>query len=112
MIVGISVMFLFAEDADLFEDARVDLRIGARTIEGNIASIADSRIVIAVEEDLGETLIRCTLVIDNSALLEALKEKLEKSSEGGRQLNVELADDVVTNRGEAVPAETQLSDPV
>ena len=108
----IGYAFSFAEDADLFEDARVDIRIGARTIEGNIVSIAGGQIIIAVEEDLGEALIRCTLVIDNTALLEALKEKLEKSTEGGRQLNVQLADDVVTNRGKAAPAEAPLSDPV
>ena len=36
----IGYVFSFAEDADLFEDARVDLQIGARTIEGNIVSIA------------------------------------------------------------------------
>jgi ssDNA-binding Zn-finger/Zn-ribbon topoisomerase 1/DNA polymerase III delta prime subunit len=106
----IGYVFSFAEDADLFEDARVELRIGARTIEGNIASITGGRIIIAVDEDLGEALIRCILVIDNTALLEALKEKLEKSSEEGRQLNVKLADDVVTNSGKAVPAEAPLSD--
>jgi len=32
--------FVFTEDADLFEDARVELRIGARRIEGNILSIS------------------------------------------------------------------------
>jgi len=106
----IGYIFSFAEDADLFEDARVELRIGAQTIEGNIASITDGRIIIAVDEDLGEALIRCNLVIDNTALLEALKEKLEKSSEEGRQLNVKLADDVVTNTGKALPAEAPLSD--
>lgn len=51
------------------------------------------------------------LVIDNTALLEALKEKLEKSTEQGRQLNVKLADDVVTNSGKATPAQAPLSDP-
>ncbi|MGO8975702.1 MAG: AAA domain-containing protein, partial [Steroidobacteraceae bacterium] len=106
----IGYVFSFTDDADLFEDARVELRIGARSIEGNIASITGGRIIIAVDEDLGEALIRCILVIDNTALLEALKEKLEKSSEEGRQLNVKLADDVVTNSGKAVPAEAPLSD--
>jgi DNA polymerase III delta prime subunit len=106
----IGYVFAFAEDVDLFEDARVELRIGARTIEGNIASITGGRIIIAVEEDLGEALIRCILVIDNTALLEALKEKLEKSSEEGRQLNVKLAEDVVTNSGKAAPTEAPLID--
>jgi DNA polymerase III delta prime subunit len=107
----VGYVFPFAEDADLFEDAWVELRVSARTIEGNIVSITDGRIIVAVDEDLGETLIRCILVIDNTALLEALKERLEKSSEEGRQLNVKLADNVVTNGGEVVPAEAPLSYP-
>lgn len=107
----IGYVFAFPEDADLFEDARVELRIGARTIEGNIASITGGRIIVAVDEDFGEALIHCTLIIDNTALLEALKDKLEKSSEEGRQLNVNLADDVVTNSGEAAPSDASLSDP-
>jgi ssDNA-binding Zn-finger/Zn-ribbon topoisomerase 1/DNA polymerase III delta prime subunit len=105
----IGYVFAFTEDAELFEDARVELRIGGRTVEGNIVSITGGRIVIAVEEDLGAALERCVLVIDNTALLEALKEKLEKSSGDGRQLNVKLADDVVANNGKAAPPASPLS---
>ena len=100
----IGYSFAFIEDAEIFEDARVELRVGAKTVEGIIASIASGRIIIAVEEDFGEILARCILVIDNTALLEALKERLEKSAGDGRQLNVALANDVVANSGEAVSA--------
>ena len=101
--------FVFTEDAELFEDARVELRIGARKIDGQIVSISGGRIIIAVEEDLGETVARCTLVIDNTALLEALKERLEKGGNEGRALNTKLADDVVSNGGQAAPVGPPLS---
>jgi DNA polymerase III delta prime subunit len=101
--------FAFTEDADLFEDARVELRIGARGIEGQILSISGDKIVIAVDEDLGETIAHCTLVIDNTALLEALKERLEKAGGEGRALNTKLADSVVSNSGKATIAEPLLS---
>ncbi len=105
----IGYAFAFTDDAELFEDARVELRIGARKIEGNIISIASGQVIISVEEDLGEKLMRCVLVIDNTALLEALKEKLEQSNSGGRQLTIALADDAVTNSGRLAPPETPLS---
>lgn len=105
----IGYVFAFTEDTELFEDARVELRIAARTIEGNIASIATGRVTISVEENLGEKLTRCVLIIDNTALLEALKEKLETSSKTGRQLNVALGDDVITNSGHPMALDAPLS---
>lgn len=101
--------FAFTEDAEIFEDARVELRLGPRTINGQIASISDGRIIIAVEEDLGEIVAHCILVIDNTALLEALKERLEQGDGNGRSLNTKLADDVVSGTGRVAPAEPALS---
>ncbi len=89
--------FPFTEDADLFEDARVDLRVGAQRIDGQIVSVSSGKIIIAVEEDLGETIAHCILSIDNTALLEVLRERLEKAGAGGRALNTKLADSVVSN---------------
>jgi hypothetical protein len=105
----IGYAFAFTEEAELFEDARVEVRIGARTIEGHIASIASGRVIVSIEEDLGEKLTRCVLIIDNTALLEALKEKLEGSRNTGRQLNVALADDVITNSGHPLAFDAPLS---
>jgi hypothetical protein len=99
----IGYSFAFPEDAELFEEARVELHIGARTIEGQIASISGGRIVIAVVDDLGPNISRCVLIIDNTALLEALKERLEKVGAEGRRINTALADDAVSNHGEPAP---------
>jgi hypothetical protein len=101
--------FAFTEDADLFVDARVEMRIGVRRIDGQIVSISGDRITIAVEEDLGEIVAHCTLVIDSTALLEALKERLETAGAEGRALNTKLADNVVSNSGKATVAEPLLS---
>ena len=44
--------FDFTEDADLFEDARVELQIGARRVEAQLVSISGGKIIIAVDENL------------------------------------------------------------
>jgi len=103
--------FPFTEDAELFEDARIELRVGARRIEGQIVSVSDGRLIIAIEEDLGEQIARCTLIIDNTPLFETLKERLEKSGREGRALNIEIADEVVSNSGAVAPALPHLASP-
>jgi DNA polymerase III delta prime subunit len=107
--------FPFVEDADLFEDARVELRIGGQRIDGQIASISDGKLIIAVEEDLGEAITHCLLVIDNTALIEALKERLEKAGKEGPALNTKLADTVVSKNSQTVaiassPVETNFGE--
>ncbi len=99
----IGYSFAFTEEADLFEDARIELRIGAQRIDGQIVSITSGRIVIAVDEDIGETITHCVLAIDNTALLDVLRERLEKAGGEGRALNTKLADRVVSNSGQEVP---------
>jgi hypothetical protein len=89
--IGIGYSFAFTEDADLFEDARVELRIGGQRIDGQIVSISSGRIIIAVDEDMGETITRCILAIDNTALLDVLRERLEKAGGEGRALNTKLS---------------------
>ena len=79
--------FDFGQEADLFEDARVELHVGNRRIEGQIVSISSGKIIVTVDDDLGEFLNSCLLLIDNTALLEALKERLEKVGVEGRALN-------------------------
>lgn len=102
--------FSFAEDSELFEDARAELRIGGRTVEARIVSISGGRLLLAVDEDLGEAVSRCTLIIDNTALLEALKDRLEKAGQEGRALNSKIADNVLGNGGEVKSAEPLGSD--
>jgi hypothetical protein len=97
----IGYSFAFTDDADIFEDAHVEVRVGAQRTDAQIVSVSGGRIIIAVEDDLGETIAHCIVAIDNTALLEVLKERLEKAGGEGRALNTKLADKVVSNTGHA-----------
>lgn len=87
-------VFPFTDQAELFEEAQVELQLAGRRIEGSIVSISAGRLVIAVKEDLGATIHQAALVIDATALLEALVEKLEQVKKGEVSLNRDLADAV------------------
>ncbi len=63
---GFSYQFEFAEDANLFEGAQVELGIGGRTVSGNLTAILQGRIVITLSEDYGSNIAACVLRIDNS----------------------------------------------
>ncbi len=87
--------FRFAEDADIFEDAEVEIDIEGRRAKGQIVSISEGSLLVALDGDFGPLIARCTLVIDNTALLVALKERLEQASRGEIALDLGLADDVL-----------------
>jgi chromosomal replication initiation ATPase DnaA len=78
------------------------VRIGAQRIDGHIVSNSGDKIVIAVEKDIGDIIPHCILAIDNTALLDVLRERLEKAGGEGRALNTKLADRVVSNSDHAV----------
>jgi len=91
--------FDFIQDAELFEDAGVELLIRGRRVEGEIVSIGSGKIIIATEETLGEFVKGCVLLIDNTALLTALRERLESIGKDGPNLNLSIAEDAVFNTG-------------
>lgn len=96
-------VFDFVQDAELFEDAGIELLIGGRRIEGEIVSIASGKIIISTEESLGEFVKDCVLLIDNTALLTALRERLEDIGKDGPELNLSIAEDAVLNTGPSRP---------
>lgn len=87
--------FDFTEDAGLFEDARVEVELPGRRIDASIVSISSGRLLLALEEDLGPTLHRAAIVVDSTALLDALRERVELSGKGEIPINRALADAVV-----------------
>lgn len=87
----------FPDDGELFEEARVEVVIGGRRVEGSIASIAGGRLVLALKEDLGPTIENVILMVDATALLDALKSKIEQVTKKEFSLNRSLADAVVGN---------------
>ena len=87
--------FPFTDDAELFEDARVEIEISGRRIDGSIVSIGSGRLWLATGEELGSTLKRVVLLVNSTALLEALKQKVEEAGKGELSLNRNIADAVV-----------------
>lgn len=90
--------FPYDGDAELFEGAKVTIAIGNRTCDGRIVSVSTQWLVVSFEEDLGATIHACVLRIDNTAMIDALADRLDKVRSGEAKLNLTLADDVLDNR--------------
>lgn len=91
--------FPFADEADLFEDARVEVRVEGQRIDGTIVRIDAGHLILGLKEDIGSEVTSAVLVVDATALLEALKEKIEAVKKSEMTLNRGLADATV-GRGE------------
>jgi hypothetical protein len=87
--------FPFSDEADLFEDARVEVEVQGRRVDGSIVSLGSGHLWLATSEELGHILKRAVLLVDATALLEALKQRVEDVSKGEINLNRAIADAVV-----------------
>lgn len=94
-IGGVIYEFVFVDAADLFEDAKVEVEVPGRRVPASIISISDGRIRLSTNTDLGAILHRAVLLVDATALLEALTEKVEQVGKGEVTLNRAIADAVV-----------------
>jgi len=90
--------FPYDGDAELFEGAKVTIAIGNRTCDGRIVSVSSQWLVVSFDEDLGPRVGTCVLRIDNTAMIDALADRLDKVRSGEAKLNLSLADDVLDNR--------------
>ncbi len=98
--------FPYNEDAELFEGAAVVAVIGGMQSEGRIIAFLGKQIVISLLDDFGPRIAVCILRIDNTAMLEALRVRLEKIAKGDAvTFNAKLAEAVIFNTGnELAPA--------
>ena len=98
--------FPYNEDAELFEGAAVVVIIGGSQSEGRIVSFLGNQIILSLKDDFGPRIAACIVKIDNTAMLEALRVRLEKIIKGeATSFNVKLAEAVITNTGdELAPA--------
>jgi hypothetical protein len=87
--------FSFTDDAELFEDAKVEVEISGQRVQASIVSINSGKLFLAIDEDLGRLLERVVLLVDATALLVALKQRIEETSKGDISLNRNIADAVV-----------------
>jgi hypothetical protein len=88
-------IFPFTDEAEIFEDAQVDVLVSGRRIAGTIVSIAAGRLILALKEDVGTEVRTAVLLIDATALLEALRLKIEAVKKSEISLNRALADPVI-----------------
>ena len=87
--------FPFTDEAELFEEAQVAVQVEGRKVEGAIVSIGAGTLTLALKENIGNNVRFAVLLIDATALLEALKEKIKAVKKGEITLNRTLADVVV-----------------
>jgi hypothetical protein len=107
-----SYEFEFAEESNLFEGAQVTLLISGRPVAGRLTSITPSRIVVTLSEDLGGAISKCDLRIDNTALLQALHDRLELIEQGEASgFRADFAERVLSDRGQTLQSETDVKWP-
>lgn len=100
--------FPFTDEADLFEDAQVELQVANRKIEGSIVSVSAGQLIIAVKENLGSDIRQAVLLMDSTALIKALVDKIEQVGNDELAVNRELADAVVGRRPEPIAPPAML----
>jgi hypothetical protein len=98
--------FPYNEDAELFEGAAVIAVVGGTQSEGRIVAFLGNQIVISLQDDFGPRISACIVRIDNTAMLEALRARLEKIAKGeASNFNTKIAEAAIYNIGdELAPA--------
>lgn len=97
---GCGYQFVFDGDESLFEGAAIVAEVAGRSCEGHIASVAENRITISLREDLGSEIEFCVLRIDNTAMIEALRKRLEEIAKSEvTNFNSDIASAVIKNTG-------------
>lgn len=92
--------FRYDGEAELFEGAKITLSVGGRSLGGRIVAVSNQTLTISVDDDLGNSIGACLLKIDNTAMIEALADRLEKVRKGEASLNLAMAEDVIANSSE------------
>ncbi len=102
---GFSYQFEFTEEANLFEGAKVDIIIGGRSVSGHVTALLAGRLIVTVQDDFGPLIKTCVLRIDNTALLQALHDRLQKIEAGEvPAFRSEFAGNVLRNAGKPNPS--------
>ena len=92
---GGDIFYHFSFSDKIEREDQVEIRVDQRRIEGTIVSIGAGRLVLALKKDIGNEVRSAELLIDETGLLGALKEKIEAVNKGKITLNRTLADAVV-----------------
>ena len=95
---GFGYVFDFVEAADIFEDAQVEIVAGSRRCSGSVVSLLPGKIILSLDENFGPRIRVCVLRVDNTALLVALKDRLDEIDRKVLSINTALADAVISPR--------------
>jgi hypothetical protein len=87
--------FPFTDEAVLVEEAQIEVDLLGQKVEGSIVSISTDHLILALRENVGPEIKKALLLIDATALLEALKEKIEQIKKGNLKINRALSDAVI-----------------
>lgn len=101
----VGYQFRYDGDADLFEGASVTAVIGGTQSAGTLVGVIERQLILKLDADFGPRVSACTIIIDNTAMLEALRQRLDKVSRGEAPgFSLALAEKAVLNIGDEVPA--------
>ena len=92
---GGDIFYRFPFTDKVEREDQVEIQVGQRQVEGTIVSIGAGHLVLALKKDIGDEVRSAVLLINETGLLEALKEKIEAVNKGKITFNRTLADAVV-----------------
>ena len=82
-VVGTIYSFAWSDPADLlFEGARVAFQRGVDKLDAIVALVTPERIVLQLPRDLGGRIDTATIVVDQTAFLDALRRRMEDIAMG------------------------------
>ena len=97
--------FPYEGDGELFEGAKVRAVVNGQQSDGRIVSVFNRQIIVSFDVDFGTGIDVCQLRIDNTAMLDALRERLEKIAGGEvTNFNALIANGVLQNSGGEAPS--------
>ena len=112
-VVGSDTLYSFplSEEPNLRDDSPVKIVIAGKEVDGTVVSLRNGVLTVALVQDLGEQIPFARLVVNDSFLVERLRDKLLEIQRGEFTFNTTRADGVLTNCAEHV-AEAQVPDVV
>ncbi|MFQ6024206.1 MAG: AAA domain-containing protein [Acidiferrobacterales bacterium] len=82
----------------LHDESPIQVVVGKERADGSVVSLDNGILLIAVERNLGPTILVANLICDSSLLVERLKAKLEALQEHQTSFNYERAEQVIGKR--------------
>ena len=92
---GGDIFYRFPFTDKVEREDQVEIQVDQQQVEGTIVSIGAGHLVLALKKDIGDEVRSAVLLINETGLLEALKEKIEEINKGRITFNRTVADAVI-----------------